>query len=534
MSLFTLNLALTDLSNLMMINMKSLNYILSISVFLYLSQSILAQPIGICSGNPHYYFYKNKPIVLITSAEHYGGVVNKEFDYIRYFNMLRKYKLNYTRIYPGYLIEKPGLFLKDNTLAPTKEGLIVPWIRSNVPGYINGGNKFDLSKWDKAFFQRLRDFVEEAGKRGIIVEICYFNAISDVCWPYSPLYKENNIQGTGTCHFKNAQTLKDTALARREADYVRKIVQEVNEYDNVIHEICDEPTVHGTPLELAGEWVRYMVDVIRKTEKNLPKKHLIAQQIVGPLNGPLDFSEDKDVDVLVGQYAGVQFYGDGRAKYYDAVQEGGILALDDKYGCNKPIEFNETLYYPLDYKVDSIADSRVEAWEFIVGGGAGFNQLNGRFTISHPDGNTPDNIQILTSLRNLSDFINSFDFVNMKPDNNVVNTDSLNEFLYYRVISNPGNEYALYMHHSFLEYNAYYVIPGKYKTSLDLKIPEGTYLVEWIVPETGKVCKSETINNKRDSIKLVAPEYTIDIAVRIKKLHDKNIPLACLVCGELV
>jgi hypothetical protein len=498
--------------------MKAPDSILSILIFLIISQSISAQPISICPDNPHYYFYKNRPVVLITSAEHYGGVVNKEFDYIRYFDMLQKYGLNYTRIYPGYLIEKPGLFLKGNTLAPTIEGLIVPWKRSNVPEYINGGNKFDLDTWDFDFFHRLRDFIREAGKRDIIVEICYFNAISDSCWPYSPLYHENNIQGVGTCHFKNAQTLKDSALVRREAEYVRKIVQEVNSYDNVIHEICDEPIVHGTPLELAGDWVRYMVKVIKETEKNLPKKHLIAQQIVGPLNGPLDFSTDKDVEILVGQYVGVQYYGDGRASYYDAVQEGGILALDDKYGFNKPIEFNETLYYPLDYKVDSIADSRVEAWEFIVGGGAGFNHLNGRFTVDKPDGNTPDNIQILASLKNLTDFINSFNFVNMKPDKAVINSDSLNEFLFYRAISDPGNEYALYMHHSFLNYNAYSVMPGKYKTTLELAVPKGTYLIEWIVPETGSVCKSENNNNKNDSFKLVSPEYTIDIALRIKKI----------------
>ena len=71
--------------------MKAPDSILSILIFLIISQSISAQPISICPDNPHYYFYKNRPVVLITSAEHYGGVVNKEFDYIRYFDMLQKY-----------------------------------------------------------------------------------------------------------------------------------------------------------------------------------------------------------------------------------------------------------------------------------------------------------------------------------------------------------------------------------------------------------------------------------------------------------
>jgi hypothetical protein len=40
---------------------------------------------------------------------------------------------------------------------------------------------------------------------------------------------------------------------------------------------------------------------------------------------------------------------------------------------HKPIELNETFYYPGWYKGDKVAASRVEAWEFMVGGGAGFN-----------------------------------------------------------------------------------------------------------------------------------------------------------------
>src|ERR1035437_1757690 len=98
--------------------MKTFMAILSICFFLGNSKSIVAQPISICHDNPHYYYYKNKPIVLITSAEHYGGVINKDFDYIPYFDMLKSYQLNYTRIYPGYLIEQPGMYMKGNTLAP--------------------------------------------------------------------------------------------------------------------------------------------------------------------------------------------------------------------------------------------------------------------------------------------------------------------------------------------------------------------------------------------------------------------------------
>jgi len=50
------------------------------------------------------------------------------------------------------------------------------------PGYANSGNKFDLTKWDPAYFERLRDFVGEADKRGIVVEMVLLSVLqgSDV------------------------------------------------------------------------------------------------------------------------------------------------------------------------------------------------------------------------------------------------------------------------------------------------------------------------------------------------------------------
>ena len=73
---------------------------------------------------------------------------------------------------------------------------------------------------------------------------------------------------------------------------------------------------------------------------------------------------------------------------------GGMKGLDYQYGHNKPIEFNETAFYPFEYQGDKVGASRVEAWEFMVGGGASFNQLNDLYTVADPAGRTPDNVQV--------------------------------------------------------------------------------------------------------------------------------------------
>ena len=87
---------------------------------------LCAEPISLHPSNPHYFLFHGQPTVLITSAEHYGAVVNKDFNYVPYLDALKSYGLNYTRIYPGALFEPQGKFMKGNTLGPKPQSLILP------------------------------------------------------------------------------------------------------------------------------------------------------------------------------------------------------------------------------------------------------------------------------------------------------------------------------------------------------------------------------------------------------------------------
>src|SRR5262249_4678877 len=153
----------------------------------------------------------------------------------------------------------------------------------------------------------------------------------------------------------------------------------------------------------------------------------------------IDFSGTPILSIIVGQYV----WEGGNE------QMGGMKGLDYKYSYDKPIELNETAYYPMWYRGDAVAASRVEAWEFIVGGGASFNHLNARFTADDPAGRTPDNSQVLSALRNLKNFMYSFNFVRMRADTSFV-VSGVPPGTYCRGISEPGEQYALYHHHSEL------------------------------------------------------------------------------------
>ena len=99
--------------------MNKLNFI--IILFLIIQIKVVAQPISLHPKNQHYFLYKAKPAVLITSAEHYGAVLNADFDYKKYLQTMHTEGMNYTRIFVGSYVEIPGSFgIRNNSLAPAK------------------------------------------------------------------------------------------------------------------------------------------------------------------------------------------------------------------------------------------------------------------------------------------------------------------------------------------------------------------------------------------------------------------------------
>ena len=90
----------------------------------------------------------------------------------------------------------------------------------------------------------------------------------------------------------------------------------------------------GTPAPLATDWISHLAQVVLETEKELPKKHILTQQY---MNG-IDFIADERVAMITTQYI-----------CQSSNQVGGVEALDKVYPLNKPIELNETAFYPIWY-----------------------------------------------------------------------------------------------------------------------------------------------------------------------------------------
>lgn len=438
-------------------------------------------PIALHPENPHYFEYKNKPTVLITSAEHYGAVLNLDFDYVRYLETLAADDLNLTRVFTGAYVEPVGAFkIERNTLAPDPGRFICPWARTDSIGYANGGNKFDLTRWDDEYFRRLKDFLTEADKRNIIVELTLFCPFyGDHQWEISPMNAINNINGGGPRDRTHVYTLdKSNGLLAVQENLVRKIIDELKDYNNLIYEICNEPYFGGVTME----WQHHIASLIQEEEKDLEKPHLISQNIA---NGSQRI-EDPHPAVSVFNF------------HYATPP----VAVKHNYQLNKVIGDNET-----GFKGNADSTYRKEGWAFILAGGALYNNLDYSFTHDHedgtfrypaaqPGGGSPS---LRKQLKYLQQFISSFNYLRMRPDTTVLlNRKS---FRTAEVLSESGKQYGAYLF-------------GKGPIELQLAIPAGTYTVEFMNPRTGETKKSSPLTSG-GKLELITPGFEEDVAIRI-------------------
>lgn len=440
-----------------------------------------SQPVSLHPNNPHYFLYKKKPTVLITSGEHYGALLNLDFNYEKYLDELQSKRLNMTRTFSGVYCEQPGAFsIHNNTLAPVSLKYITPWARSDTPGYKNDGNKFDLSRWDESYFERLKDLLRQAAERDVIVEFTLFCPFyENGMWFISPMHPSNNINSTPDIPRTNVYTVdKNGSLLDFQKKLVKKIVTEVNNFDNVIFEICNEPYFGG----VTSEWQHAIADVITETEKALSKKHLITQNIQN--GSSFVKNPHPSVSVFNWHYA------------YPPV----TVAMN--YRLNKALGDNET-----GFRGVSDSTYRFEGWRFIIAGGALFNHLDYSFAVNNESGNfkydttTPGggSDALRKQLSYLKGFIESFDFIRMAPDTNFFTDNSIRG----NALAEEGKQYAAYF------------INDRKISEISVHVPAGKYRIAWLYPETGKYEKPYFVTSEKGQLRLKVPGQSNDLALKI-------------------
>jgi hypothetical protein len=454
----------------------------------------LAQPLRLHPQNPHYFLFAGRPTVLITSGEHYGAVLNREFDYVRYLETLRRDRLNLTRAFSGSYREVGGNFgIAGNTLAPAAGKFLAPWQQRD--------GKFDLTKWDDEYFARLKGFVAQAGKSGVVVELVLFCPLyEDSMWSVSPMNARNNGNGIGSVGRADVFTLKDARLTGVQDAMVRMIVGELRDFDNLYYEICNEPYFGG----VTATWQEHIARVIAETEAGFAEKHLIAQNWA---NGSAAIDRP---DPLVSLF---NFH-------YSRPPDSVAMNV----GLNRAIGNNETGF-------DGAADAtyRIQGWDFLMAGGALYNNLDYSFTVGHEDGTfaappaTPGggSAALRRQLQHLRTFFDEIPFWRMRPTADGVVRGP--EGASVRALEEPGKTYAVYLHHGRAVKGGrpqFQVDGTATARQITLRLPRGSYAARWRDTRSGLDAKVEEFKVTGDGgeTRLASPVYAEDIALVVRML----------------
>lgn len=468
---------------------------------------LIDTPIGLHPENPHYFSYKGKTLALITSAEHYGAVLNLDFDYHTYLASLAEAGMNYTRIFTGTYFEISGesFGIQNNTLAPAKDKISTPW--AMVVSDLSGNEKYDLATWNLAYFERLKDFMATAAQYDIIVEVTLFSSIyRDMHWDICPQNPANNINIAHDVSRFDAQTLNNGTLFEYQARFVSKMVNELNAFDNFFFEIQNEPwSDHTVPVynivnkedlkpgdwsykadfadEASFAWQEKLATLISEEENKLAQKHLIAQ----------NYSNFKASIPKVSNHISI-------INFHYAWPE----AVTWNYHYNKVIGFDESGFAGSGDEV-----YRRQAWQFMLSGGGLFNSLDYSFFVGHEDGlgknNAPGggSATLRKQLSILSEFIHNFELEKLHPNQSCIK--SFPGLIPY-VLSDKDTAYAVFLR-----------AMGTKKSIIQLKAKGRTYQVHILNTITGSYAEPLTLDTKNGVLTIEIKIPDGELALRIIK-----------------
>ena len=341
----------------------------------------------------------------------------------------------------------------------------------------------------------------------IIVEVTLFSSIyRDEHWDICPQNPANNKNITHDVTRFEAQTLNNGTLLSYQVSFVQKMVNELNDYDHIFFEIQNEPwSDHAVPVynivnkeelkandwtfkaDFASEeslaWQEKLASVIVEEERNLPKKHLIAQ----------NYSNYKASVPAVSDH---------------------ISIINFHYAWPEAVEWNDHYDKVIGFDESGFAGSgdqvyRRQAWQFMLSGGGLFNNLDYSFFVGHEDGLGENRAPgggsktLRFQLMILSEFLHGFDLPKLHPNPSCIKSSP---GLVPYVLSDHNNAFALYLR-----------AIGTDSTSLQLETGDGNFQVQILNTITGFYTDPVIMTSREGVITIEADIPDGELAMKIIK-----------------
>ncbi len=274
-----------------------------------LAQAEPAQgPLRIHRRNPRYFTNDSGRAIYLTGSHTWAnfqerGVAGQtpDFDYERHLDFMADHGHNFMR---QWRWEQAQWMQFVPATTPIRYAPMA-YERTGPGRALDGKPKFDLTRFNQAYFDRLRQRVVMAGQRGIYVSVMFFQGFSveqkgtkgvdpkkGNAWNGHPYNTRNNVNsingdlnGDGEGH--ETHTLANPAVTRLQETYVRKVIDTLNDLDNVLWEISNES--HTGSIE----WQYHLIRFIHEYEASKPKQHPVGMTS-SPISNPPLFASPAD------------------------------------------------------------------------------------------------------------------------------------------------------------------------------------------------------------------------------------------------
>jgi hypothetical protein len=435
--------------------------------------SSAAGPLRVHPSNPRYFTDESGRAIYLTGSHTWANFQDfgdvdppPAFNFSEYLEFLRSLNHNFIRLWVAEQATSAS-HTGNHYRAP------LPYHRLGPGTALDGKPKFDLSQFNQAYFDRLRSHVLAARDRGIYVSVMLFNGCSVESfeellhldrnpWLGHPFNRHNNINGIdGDPNNDNqgpeihtlSEDPKIIAVRTFQEAYVRKVIDTLNDLDNVLYEIGNEIEPHSTT------WQYYMINFIKAYEGHKPKSHPVGmtfQSIPGPSNAvlfssPADWISPGTVDIPGGT---------SESKYRDdpPAANGSKVILSD----------TDHLW--------GVGGDWVWVWKSFL---RGLNPI-----YMDPYG-SQDFTQVDERVRKAMGYTVAYakkiNLAGMVPRSDLASTTY--------ALANPGVEYLIYLPSEAQWRNE--------KATVDLSASDKVFRVEWCNPRTGELTDSGTVTGGR-------------------------------------
>jgi len=412
-------------------------------------------PLRVHSQNPRYFGDGSGKVIYLTGSHTWDNLVDmgredppKPFDYNKYLDWMESYDHNFMRLWTW----EPVTW---NTKANRREALLhtrpQPWLRTGPGKAKDGKPKFDLTKFNPEYFARLQNRVSAADKRGIYTAVMLFEGwamqFSVGAWERHPFHPANNINGIDGDANKDGKGLEvhelvNSKVTALQEAYVRKVIDTVNTFDNVLYEISNENHPPST------NWQYHMIRFIKKYEKTRPRQH--------PVGMTFQYRGGKNETLFASPADWISPNPQGGYRDNPPAADGKKVVINDTdhlwgIGGNEKWVWKSFLrgYNPIF----------MDPYDGVV--------LGKRFD--------PQWEPIRRAMGYTSRYAKKMDLAAMQPKPNLASTKYC--------LANPGKEYLIYN-------------PSDTKSSFTVQLKKGNYKFEWFRPATGKVVKEGAIKTK--------------------------------------